>query len=210
MRQIKRISFLIYSCLLLAAGFYGHIKYVELFYPGSRRVDGTASGGREESSTVQTAAASSRITFDTELVILSRDLSSGESVQSEEKVPAKYVGLDREEFVHCMEDEAAAPALSERKKGLVSIEVQSFSPQRIVVLKSYRKQDVTASFYLALRDNMVVVFESDKSTVYMQTFIDGRTLPQPVRDELVYGMRMDGNEKLEAFLEAYGQTPASE
>lgn len=209
MRQIKRIGFLIYSCLLLAAGFYGHIRYLELFYPGSRNADQAAYGG-EESSTVQAAAAPWRITFDTELVTVSQDLSSGESVQSREKVPAKYVGLDREEFVHCMEDEAAAPALSERKKGLVSIEVQSFSPQRIVVLKAYRKQDVPASFYLALRDNLVVVFESDKSTVYMQTFIDGRTLPQPVRDELVHGMRLEGNERLEAFLEAYGQTPASE
>lgn len=209
MRQIKRISFLIYSCLLLAAGFYGHIKYVELFYPGSLRMEGTLYE-REENSTVQAAAAAVQITFDTELVILTCDLSNGETQQSKERMPAKYVGLDREDFVRCMEDEVEAPALSERKKGLVFIEVESFSSQRVVIKKSYRKQAVTDSFYLALYDNRVVVYEADESTVYMQTFIDGRTLPQPVRDELVYGMVVEGNEKLEEFLEEYGQMPASE
>lgn len=209
MRQIKRISFLVYSCLLLAAGFYGHIKYVELFYPGSRRMDGMAYE-REEDRTVQAAAASVQISFDTEFVVVSCDLSDGQTRQSEERMPAKYVGLGREDFVRCMENEAAAPTLSERQKGLISIEVESFSTSRVVVRRFYRKQDVAASFYLALYDNRVVIYEADQRTVYMKTFIDGRTLPQPVRDELVRGMVVEGNERLEAFLEEYGQVPASE
>lgn len=209
MRQIKRISFLIYSCLLLAAGFYGHMKYMELFYPGIRHAAGTLYP-EEEKETVQAAAAPLVITFDTALVTVSQDLTGGEAAQQEEQVPAKYVGLTREEFLRCMEDEVASPALAERKKGLVSIEVQSFSPQRIVIRKSYRKQDAADSFYLALYDDRVVVYEEDKSTVYMQTAIDARELPSPIRDELVRGMALDGREKLDSFLEQYGQVPDSE
>lgn len=210
MRQIKRISFLIYSCLLLAAGFYGHIKYVEWFYPGSLHMEEVSF--RKGDETAQAAAAPAKITADTELVILELNLTSGETTQINEKVPAKYVGLDRAAFVRCMEDEAAACALSERRKGLISIEVQSFSPQRIVIQKSYRKQEEAdaASFYLVLQDNMVVIYEADRSTLYMKTFIDGRTLPQPIRDELVYGMVMEGVSGLEAFVAQYSQVPASE
>lgn len=209
MRQIKRISFLIYSCLLLAAGFYGHMKYMELFYPGVWHADERLYAA-EEKEAVQAAAAPAVITFDTELVTVSQDLSGREAAQQEERVPAKYVGLTREEFLRCMEDEMASPALTERKKGLVSIEVQSFSPQRIVIRRSYRKQDAADSFYLALYDDRVVVYEEDRSTVYLQTAIDARELPSPIRDELVRGMVLDSRERLDSFLEQYGWVPDSE
>lgn len=209
MRQIKRISFLIYSCLLLAAGFYSHMKYVELFYPGSLRPN-AALYPEEETESAAVAAVPAKITFDTELVTLCYDASTQETVRLVETMPAKYVGMEREDFVRCMQNEAEAPVLSERKKGLFSIEVQSFSTQRIVIMKSYREQAVAASFFLALRENMVVVYEEDNGTVYMQTFIDARTLPPTVRNELMRGIRADSVKKLEEFLEMYGQAPASE
>lgn len=209
MRQIKRISFLIYSCLLVAAGFYGHMKYVELFYPGSLR-QSAAQYQKEELRSAPVAATSAKITFDTELVTLCYDASTQETVQSAEAMPEKYVGMEREDFVRCMQSEAEAPALSERKKGLYAIEVQSFSAQRVVIQRSYREQSVAEAFFLALRRNMVVVYEEDKNTVYMQTAIDGRSLPPTVRDELMRGMTIDGNEKLEEFLAQYSSALPAE
>lgn len=209
MRQIKRISFLIYSCLLVAAGFYGHMKYVELFYPGSLRSD-TALHPEEEVPSAAVTAMAAEITFDTELVILCYDASTQETVRSVEAMPEKYVGMEREAFVRCMQSEAEAPALAERKKGLYAIEVQSFSVQRVVIQRSYRTLAVAESFFAALRGNMVVVYEEDRSTVYMQTAIDARNLPPMVRDELMRGMRIDGNEKLEEFLEKYSRALPAE
>lgn len=210
MRQIKRISFLMYSCLLLAAGFYGHMKYVQMFYPGSLKPAEKAVYGEATEGAAQVVATGQAITFDTVLVTLCYDLESGETVQAEETMPAKYVGLDRDAFIRCMEDEASAPALAERKKGLFSIEVQSFSAQRVVVRRSYQKQDREISFYLMIEDNLVTVYEADRSTVYMRTFIDARTLPQLVRDELLLGMTLEGTEQVEEFVTQYGHLPASE
>lgn len=203
MRQIKRISFLIYSCLLLAAGFYGHKKYMELFYPGSQLLNKTIDIKEEEAAYV--AASPAKIAFDAELVTISYDASTQETSRFVETMPDKYVGMNREEFISCIGSEAEAPSLLERRKGLFAIEVQSFSSQRVVIQKSYREQSVAGSFFLALRENRVVVYEADLNTVYMQTAIDARFLPQTVRDELVRGLSIDGREKLEEFLAAYSQ-----
>lgn len=208
MRQIKRISFFIYSCLLFGAGFYAHIRYEAFLYPHylQERTD-----SRETQSHVrEVTAMPTQISFDAELVTISEDLSTKKREEQKETVPAKYVGMDRETFLRCMEDEVAAPALAERKQGLVSIEVQSFSPQRIVILKSYRNHQVADSFYAAFSENLVIIYEEDKRSVYMRTGIDGRMLPDPVRNEISYGKEIESRQELEAFLEEYNPVPASE
>lgn len=211
MRQIKRISFFIYSCLLLAAGFYAHIRYEEFLYPQYVRESQKSQVGREAYDSAQEVTATpTQISFDAELVTIIENLSSKRREEQKEMVPAKYVGMDRETFLRCMEDEVLAPTLSERKLGLVSIEVQSFSPQRVVILKSYKNQDVAASFYVGFSENMVVIYEEDKSSVYMRTSIDGRLLPVGIRDEISHGKVIDSREALEAFLEEYNMVPASE
>lgn len=208
MRQIKRISFFIYSCLLLAAGFYAHMKYEAFFFPQDRpkvRVEQEAHDSAQE-----VAVQPAQLSFDAELVTIRENLSTKKREEQKEMIPAKYVGMDRETFLRCMEDEVAAPALSERKMGLFSIEVQSFSPQRVVILKSYKNQDVAASFYVGFSENMVVVYEEDRSSIYMRTSIDGRMLPVEIRDEISYGKKIDSREALEVFLEEYNMVPASE
>ena len=37
MRHLKRIGFFLYSCLLLAGGFLGHIQFEAAFYPEGKR-----------------------------------------------------------------------------------------------------------------------------------------------------------------------------
>lgn len=211
MRQIKRISFFLYSCLVFAGGFYAHIKWGEFFYPQTFGQKNTAYVGELKEEDVSAVVSSpDRITFQTKLVTVTYQVSTQETRRQEEAMPEKYVGMGREDFVRCMEDEAAAPSLLERKKGLFAVEVQSFSPAQVVVKKSYRSQDIARSFYLALLDNRVVVYEADKSTVYMQTFIDGRKLPQELRDSILRGWEVEDHVKLEAFLEEYTDLPAAE
>ncbi len=69
---------------------------------------------------------------------------------------------------------------------------------------------MAASFYVGFSENMVVIYEEDKSSVYMRTSIDGRLLPVGIRDEISHGKVIDSREALEAFLEEYNMVPASE
>ena len=49
------------------------------------------------------------------------------------KLPDKYVGMNREQFLEAMELYEAFPPLSEMERGFVSLEVLSFSRKRVVV-----------------------------------------------------------------------------
>lgn len=203
MRQIKRISFLIYSCMLLAAGFYGHMKFQDWFYPGKHPDTATQSNSGGDEEALQALKGTGRITCDTILVTKNHDLVSGEETETDGKAAEKYIGMNREEFVRCIADETAAPSLQEREEGLFSAEVLSFSEERIVLEKYYRKPLLAEDFYLALINNMVFVYEEDRATVYMQTSIDGRELPSKLRDEILRGKEISGKADLEKFLESY-------
>lgn len=202
MRQIKRIGFLIYSCLLLGAGFYGHIKFQDWFYPG-RQPDAAAMSDGGDTEALPALAGAGRITCDTVLVTKNHDLATGEETEAASKAAEKYIGMNREEFIRCIADESAALSLQEREEGLSSVEVLSFSEERIVLKKYYRKPRQAEEFYLALVKNRVIVYEEDRATVYMQTAIDGRELPQKLRDEILRGKELSGKADLEKFLVSY-------
>lgn len=206
MRQLKRISFLLYSCLLLGMGFYGHIRYLEFFYPGNRSQKETAGILSAQEDVSEASVRPAQITRDTLFIIQSYDLGTGEMSREEERAQERYVGMEREEFVRCIEDMETAPLLKERQSGLSSVEVLSFSPERVIIKKTYQKGEKQADFFwLFYRDNRVVVYREDKSSVYMQTVVDGRTLPAGVRDEITYGKVIASRQELEQFLEAYSQ-----
>lgn len=80
-----------------------------------------------------------------------------------------------------MEDEIRhyqdAPPLTELQQGLLRMELVSFSPQQIVVSKTYRKLQQAETFFLQIEENRVIVYEEDSRVLYLQTAIDARTLP---------------------------------
>lgn len=65
------------------------------------------------------------------------DLRNHTIVETVWKLPPKYIGMNRETFLVAMENYQAAPPLSELEKGFVSLEVLSFSPERVVIQMSY-------------------------------------------------------------------------
>ena len=117
----------------------------------------------------------------------------------------KYIGLDREGLLLCVQDEMASPLLAERSEGLVSMQVVSFSTDRIVIEKTYRRKREDDSFYLSLEDNRVVIREGEGpwGSVYLRTDLDARELPASLRSGLVKGMTLEGTEELENFLVSY-------
>ncbi len=202
MRHLKRISFFIYSCLLFAGGFYGHIKLEEAFYPG-RSARAAESPVQEAPGFVTAASSASGITCDTQLITEEWDLQTGQMTETEGRVPEKYVGMNREQFVSCLKDTFASPLLEERSRGLCSLEVLSFSPEKIKIKKCYQKQDFSEKFYAAVEENRVVIYEADKVRVYLKTDIDARLLPREIRSDILRGWEIGSRAELEKFLVSY-------
>ena len=124
-------------------------------------------------------------------------------VETTWRLPDRYVGMNREQFLTAMKVYESSPPLSELERGFVGLEVLSFSRERVVVQMNYRYIQPSESFYLAVYDNQVVVYLEDKETMYIATEIGLSTLPEEVQQEIIQMMWVENEEELYSFLETY-------
>lgn len=117
--------------------------------------------------------------------------------------PSEFIGLNREELIKLLADEMTNVPLEEHQKGLVSFVVVSFSKDEIVLRKTYNMDTVQFQYYLALKNGKVVVYYSDKKTVYEYTEIDASRLSEQNQSELCYGKYVRDENELYAILESY-------
>lgn len=140
---------------------------------------------------------------DTEYVLEETDILNHTVVETTWRLPDKYVGMTREQFVQAMEVYEAFPPLSEMERGFVSLEVLSFSRERVVIQMNYKFVQPSSSFYLAVYDNKVIVYLEDRETVYIETDIRLDTLPEKLQQSIMEMMWIEDEEKLYSFLENY-------
>lgn len=207
MKFVKGISlFLIYPCIMLGIGMYAGIVLDDYFYPGrgqSLQENKTARVETESSVVSVSAKDKEVLNADTAYVIEEYDTKRDTLVETTWKVPAKYLGMGREDFVTAMELYALSPPLSEQERGFVGVEVRSFSSDKVVVRMNYAYAEPTKSFYLRVEDNSIVVYCDDGKTVYMYTDISAPDLPEYIRTQIIRGMFMKDEAALYHFLETY-------
>lgn len=145
------------------------------------------------------------ITCDTVLEIEEYDKNMDSTVTHEESVQGKYIGMDRTEFVESMDLYAMSPPLEEQKRGLISVEVLSFSRERIRLRKDYQVVEEPAEplFYLTAENHYVVVYKEDMQNVYLYTDILLEDLPVSVQEEIIQRKLISGEGELYHFLESY-------
>ncbi len=140
---------------------------------------------------------------DTEYILREKDLLSGSEVETSEDIPDMYIGMNREQFLAAMENYAAAPPLSEKERGFVSLDVLSFAPSRVVVQMNYRYVQPSKSFYVMAINDLIVVYKEDRQTVYQYTNIRLSQLPERLQQEIIEVMYIADEESLYDFLENY-------
>lgn len=140
---------------------------------------------------------------DTEYVLEETDVLNHTVVETTWRLPNKYVGMNREQFMQAMDVYEAFPPLSELERGFVGLEVLSFSRARVVVQMNYKYVQPSASFYLAVYDNKVIVYLEDRETVYIETEIMLDSLPPQLQQNIIEMMWIENEEKLYDFLENY-------
>ena len=115
----------------------------------------------------------------------------------------KYIGMDRQGFLEAMEVYEAAPPLQELERGFVGLEVLSFSEEEVVVQMNYDYVEPSQSFYLMVRNNFIVVCLEDQKTIYMETGILLKDLPEQLQQDIIQIMLIPDEESLYDFLENY-------
>lgn len=208
MRFVKRISlFFIMPMGMYALGFYSHLKLEEEFYPNkfrSAQMEEKDTAISTEPQVIPTVLEEEQVIgADTQYIIEEVDLKKDTSVETKWKVPDKYIGMNRKQFVKEMELYQQSPSLKDQELGFVSAEVVSFSKERVVVRKSYIFKEVSTSFYLVNEKNYVVVYCDDLRTVYMNTNITLDSLPDTLKQEIIQNKYIATEEELYNFLESY-------
>ncbi len=152
---------------------------------------------------ITVSGSDERMNADTVYVLIERNMDTDEEVEIINHIPEMYLGMNREQFLACMEDYEASPPLSELERGFVSLEVQRFSGARVEVLMNYSYVKPSKSFYVVVYDGLVTVLLEDKETLYLRTGMKVLNLPEDMQQELIQGMYVPDEESLYDFLENY-------
>lgn len=151
----------------------------------------------------EVSSSGETLSADTEYVLEETDLLTGSVVETTLRLPDKYMGLNREQFLEAMESYESFPPLTEMERGFVSLEVLSFSREKVVVQMNYQYVQPSTSFYLAVKDNEVVVYLEDMETIFINTGIELTSLPEDIQQEVIQVIWIEDEESLYNFLENY-------
>jgi len=211
--------FFIYPLIMLGIGFVSGIMSYEYFYPGQkapvRKYEVVLPENElptevqekepiyNQETVMDVSVIEETLNADTKYIIQELDMDNNSVLETEERVPSMYLGMNREQFLLAMEQYEAFPPLSEKERGFVGLEVKSFSTQRVVVQMNYKYVQPSKSFYLAVADNELVVLLEDQKTVYIHTGIRLEDLPENVQHDIINMRFVENEEKLYNFLEAY-------
>jgi len=140
------------------------------------------------------------ITADTVCVYKMYYIDNGEEVQYEAQPGADIAGLTRIQLSDKLAKYMDNLSVMEYEAGLVSYEVLSFSPERVVLQKVYDRDKVRYKYYVMGKNDTVVVFYSDKKTVFEYTGILLAELEENIQEALQYGIPVKDVEELYDFL----------
>ncbi len=197
MRLGKIISiYFIYPLTFLVLGFWLNGKW--------NAAESCPENEQQEEADLEVAfSGKAELDADTRFIVRRFDLSDSSRTETEEEVPEKYIGMDREAFLAAIEEYECSPSLEDRQLGFLSMNVERFAQDEVIVQKNYESSEKNTVFYLAVENNYIIVYEADKRTRYLSTGIPIRSVPEELAQEIM-GMKRIGSEKeLYDFLESY-------
>lgn len=167
--------------------------------------DGEKSITEEDSPGQVIEAAATQepvVTADTLYLVENVNLTKGTATQTQETMPVKYIGLNREELLNELSFYCDNPPLTELEQGFETAELTAFSKDRVAICKYYR-DETPKQFYLKVADHFIIVCEEDGQTLYMNTDILLERLPDSLQQEIMEGKPVASEEELYLFLESY-------
>lgn len=130
MKFVKRISyFFVIPVVFLILGIFLGVWGIHFFYPGQWQdlnenrlaLPLTEEETAADTDPYEVAPSGETLCADTEYVLEEADIVRGTTVETSWKIPHKYIGMNRENFLETMELYAAHPPLSEIERGFVGV-----------------------------------------------------------------------------------------
>lgn len=146
------------------------------------------------------------ITSNTKFVLQTHYIDARNHDELEEKnesVPSDIIAMTREELEDYLTKYMEELPLNEYLNGLLSYELIDFSDDTVILRKTYASDWNEHEFYLCDVEGEVVVYYSDKDTVFEYTGIKTANLGQEEQIRLKIGYFVADEEELYALLESY-------
>lgn len=132
------------------------------------------------------------------------DIATDEMKEESKNIPNDFVGLSRQEIIEKLNSYVQNKTLEEYNAGLISYELISFSPEKIVAKKTYNSEAIIYKYYMSIEDDQVVVYYSDKETVYDDnTGVSVEDLSEEDKIKLMYGIYIEDEAEIYSKLENY-------
>lgn len=169
-----------------------------------RDVDSTptpaAVAVKTEEPEPQVITSSTRFVLQTHYI----DAKSHEELEEkDESVPSDIIAMNREELEEYLKRYMEELPLNEYLNGLLAYELIDFSGDKVILRKTYASDWNEHEFYLCDVEGEVVVYYSDKDTVFEYTGIKTNNLGQEEQIRLKIGYYVSDEEELYALLESY-------
>ena len=139
----------------------------------------------------------------TRLIMETVDLRTGERSEEHKAMPAVYLGLDRLELLEYLSMYMKELSIDEREKGLVSFELENYSMDEVHLKKLYYEDENYKRFYMVYKNGRMVVYHSDKKTVYDYPDVKLHELPLDLQCQMITGMEIKDEVELYNFLQNY-------
>ena len=179
--------------LVLSLMCYGSYRYAERKSQQDRKIEESTQTGVKKEQTV---------TSRTKYVVEKYNQESEELVKEERSMPPEYIGLNRSQLEDRLVEEQATMSKEEEEKGLLSITLQSFSDEQIVVRNIYSEKE-QEGFMLKLLDGEVAIYSGDGKKLYEKTGILEQCLTEEDCQSLRKGYVIENEKELYSILENF-------
>lgn len=203
MKILKSIGlYFVYPFLTFILGIFTHIGYLNYFYPNKYATQ--EESYYLEDTSYEVSNLQKRITTcDTKYIIIEHNVNNNTEIETEDRIPDKYLGMNRIDLEEALEEYLLNPTLEDIEKGFIDIQLESFSSEEVRIYKTYKPEEKNNGYYLMVLDGKIVVMEEDKETIYLTTDIYAEALSDSLKQELIMGKFIYNIEELYGFLESY-------
>lgn len=179
----------------------GNASQEQVQNPGNNDLSNTADDVTDTSVAVDAVEAT--ILPTTEYTLQTYDMKTGVTNEEVLPTPSYLIGLTRNEVIQYLKDYMQDLPLNEFQKGLVSFEVVRFSPDNVILKKTYNEDKVEYEYYLKEQEGYIVAYYGDQKTVFDYTGVPVDNLSEYQQQQLEEGIFVKDLDELYALLENY-------
>lgn len=187
--------------LFMSSFFIIGTIFTLVFFLSYKSYDNDYEEGREEETHTVDTVKELRVNDSMKYVVESYDGTTGVVTSEEETVPAELAGKTREEVEDYITEYNQTLSENKSVEEPDSLELISFSKDKIVVRETYSGEEEEKGFFLKLENEEVVIFHNDMVTPYEYTGIQGDVLLENEREMLLEGYFVKDEKELYSVLE---------